>query len=74
MLATVGLSCEIWVGVQPVYKEPRSRSTLICKKKIYLQNKVFYEWAMPYRTSDLCRVKADLARSLRFAAIRFRHS
>jgi hypothetical protein len=26
------------------------------------------------RTSDLCRVKAKLARSLRFAALRFRYS
>jgi hypothetical protein len=39
----------------------------------HLQNEVFCEWAMPYRTSDLCRVKAKLTRSLWFVAIRFQH-
>jgi hypothetical protein len=53
---------------------PGEISTLRFALKFFLYNRILSEWAMPYRTSDLCRVKAKLARSLWFATIRFSRS
>ena len=46
------------VGVLLVYKLATCLQTLIGLPEKIWQIVTFYGWAMPYRTSDLCRVKA----------------
>ena len=46
------------VGVPLVYKLATCVQWLIDLPEKFRQIITFYGWAMPYRTSDLCRVKA----------------